>query len=145
MVTIKRFGMSEYGINPDYNNEIIPVFIELESITPHRISTEFFGMKRYGFGTGLGVDYSNINVNGLAERLNINLNSSFEFCLNKRTSSYCLTIGVTYVLRCKLVIPIDSGWETISRVVESKLIGSDESRLYPQTSNNGGVGCGFQR
>jgi len=79
MVNIKRFGLSEFGINPDYNNEIIPVFIELESITPHRISTEFFGMKRYGFGTGLGVDYSNINVNGLAERLNINLNSSFEF------------------------------------------------------------------
>lgn len=79
MVSIKRFGLSEFGINPDFTRDIIPVYIELESITPHTISTEFFGMKRYGFGTGIGIDYSNINVNGLAERLNINLNSSFEF------------------------------------------------------------------
>lgn len=79
MITIKRFGLSEFGINPDFSAEIIPVYIELESITPHRITTELFGMKRYGFGTGIGIDYSNINVNGLAERLNISVNSSFEF------------------------------------------------------------------
>ncbi len=79
MLTIKRFGLSEFGINPDFSTDTIPVYIELESITPHRITTELFGMKRYGFGTGFGVDYSNINVNGLAERLNISVNSSFEF------------------------------------------------------------------
>ena len=78
MLTIKRFGLSEFGINPDFSTDTIPVYIELESITPHRITTELFGMKRYGFGTGFGVDYSNIN-NGLAERLNISVNSSFEF------------------------------------------------------------------
>ncbi|MBU94632.1 MAG: outer membrane protein assembly factor [Balneola sp.] len=79
MLTIKRFGLSEFGINPDFNTDTIPVYIELESITPHRITTELFGMKRYGFGTGFGIDYNNINVNGLAERINISINSSFEF------------------------------------------------------------------
>ena len=79
MLTIKRFGLSEFGINPDFSTDTIPVYIELESITPHRITTELFGMKRYGFGTGFGIDYNNINVNGLAERINISINSSFEF------------------------------------------------------------------
>ena len=79
MLTIKRFGLSEFGINPDFSTDTIPVYIELESITPHRITTELFGMKRYGFGTGFGIDYNNINVNGLAERINIRINSSFEF------------------------------------------------------------------
>ena len=79
MLTIKRFSLSEFGINPDFSTDTIPVYIELESITPHRITTELFGMKRYGFGTGFGIDYNNINVNGLAERINISINSSFEF------------------------------------------------------------------
>ena len=77
MLTIKRFGLSEFGINPDFGTDTIPVYIELESY-PHRITTELFGMKRYGFGTGFGVDYSNINVNGLLKDLMCG-NSSFEF------------------------------------------------------------------
>jgi len=79
MLYSRRFGQSENGVRPDYTKEEIPVFFDLETITKHSISTEFFGMKRYGFGTGIGVDYTNNNVFGKAERLSFGTNASFEF------------------------------------------------------------------
>ncbi|RNC86124.1 MAG: outer membrane protein assembly factor [Balneola sp.] len=79
MLYIRRFGQNKNGVRPDYSKEKIPVYFDLETITKHSISTEFFGMKRYGFGTGFGIDYSNNNVFGKAERLNIGANASFEF------------------------------------------------------------------
>lgn len=79
MMFTRRFGQSETGVRADYTKEQIPVYFDLETITKHSISTEFFGMKRYGFGTGLGVDYSNNNVFGKAERLSVGANASFEF------------------------------------------------------------------
>ena len=79
MMYIRRFGQSEDGVRPDYTREEIPVYFDLETVTKHSISTEFFGMKRYGFGTGLGIDYSNNNVFGKAERLTIGTNVSFEY------------------------------------------------------------------
>jgi outer membrane protein assembly factor BamA len=36
-------------------------------------------MRRYSFGTGIGVDYTNNNVFGKAEQLTVSANSSFEF------------------------------------------------------------------
>jgi outer membrane protein assembly factor BamA len=79
MLYIRRFGQSENSVRPDFSNEEIPVYFDLQTLTKHSISTEFFGMKRYGFGTGLGVDYSNNNVFGSAERLTFGVNTSFEF------------------------------------------------------------------
>lgn len=79
MLFARRFGQSENGVRADYSKEEIPVFFNLETLTKHSISTEFFGMKRYGFGTGIGVDYTNNNVFGKAERLSIGTNASFEF------------------------------------------------------------------
>lgn len=79
MLYIRRFGQNKNGVRPDYTKEEIPVFFDLETITKHSISTELFGMKRYGFGTGFGVDYSNNNVFGKAERLSIGANASFEY------------------------------------------------------------------
>ncbi len=76
---IRRFGQSENGVRPDYSKPVIPTFFDLETYTKHNISTEFFGMKRYGFGTGIGVDYTNNNVFGKAEQLVIGANGSFEF------------------------------------------------------------------
>lgn len=76
---IRRFGQSENGVRPDFSKSEIPTFFELQTVTKHSISSEFFGMKRYGFGTGLGVDYTNNNVFGKAERLTIGANASFEF------------------------------------------------------------------
>ncbi len=79
MLNIQRFGQNKDGVRPDFTKEEIPVYFDLETIIKHSISTELFGMKRYGFGTGFGVDYSNNNVFGKAERLTIGANASFEF------------------------------------------------------------------
>lgn len=79
MLFARRFGQSEDGVQADYSKDYIPVFFDLETMTKHSISTEFFGMKRYGFGTGIGIDYTNNNVFGKAERLSIGTNASFEF------------------------------------------------------------------
>ncbi|MBO6524203.1 MAG: BamA/TamA family outer membrane protein [Balneolaceae bacterium] len=79
MLYIRRFGQNRNGVRPDFSKEEIPVYFDLETITKHSIGTELFGMKRYGFGTGLGVDYSNNNVFGKAERLSIGANASFEY------------------------------------------------------------------
>lgn len=79
MLYIRRFGQSENGVRADFSKDQIPVYFDLQTLTKHSVSTEFFGMKRYGFGTGLGVDYSNNNVFGSAERLTVGVNTSFEF------------------------------------------------------------------
>lgn len=79
MLFARRFGQIEDGVQADYSKDYIPVFFDLETLTKHSISTEFFGMKRYGFGTGIGIDYTNNNVFGKAERLSIGTNASFEF------------------------------------------------------------------
>jgi outer membrane protein assembly factor BamA len=76
---IRRFGQSKDGVRPDFSKPLIPTYFDLETFTKHNISTEFFGMKRYGFGTGIGVDYTNNNVFGKAEQLVIGANASFEF------------------------------------------------------------------
>ncbi|MEX2603018.1 MAG: BamA/TamA family outer membrane protein [Gracilimonas sp.] len=79
MLYIQRFGQSESSALPDYNKDEIPSYFDLQTLTKHSISTELFGMKRYGYGTGFGVDYNNNNVFGNAENLTIGANASFEF------------------------------------------------------------------
>ena len=76
---IRRFGQSKNSVRPDYSNSYIPTYFDLQTLTKHSISTELFGMKRYGFGTGFGVDYTNNNVFGKAEQLTIGANASFEY------------------------------------------------------------------
>ena len=79
MLYIQRFGQSADQVQPDFTQEEIPTYFNLETLTKHTISTELFGMKRYGYGTGLGVDYTNNNVFGKAENLTVGANASFEF------------------------------------------------------------------
>ena len=43
MLTIKRFGLSEFGINPDFSTDTIPVYIELESITLTALQPNYSG------------------------------------------------------------------------------------------------------
>jgi len=76
---IRRFAQSETSVRPDFTKTDIPTYFDLETLTKHNISSEFFGMRRYGFGTGLGVDYTNNNVFGKAEQLVVGANASFEF------------------------------------------------------------------
>lgn len=79
MLYIQRFSQSENSALPDFSKEEIPTYFDLQTLTKHSISTELFGMKRYGYGTGFGVDYNNNNVFGKAENLTIGANASFEF------------------------------------------------------------------
>jgi outer membrane protein assembly factor BamA len=79
MLYIQRFSQSEDQSQPDYSQDLIPAYFDLQTLTKHSISFELFGMKRYGYGTGLGVDYNNNNVFGNAENLTIGANTSFEF------------------------------------------------------------------
>jgi len=74
-----RFGLSEEGNIPDYSKDQIPVFFELQTIPKHSIRTEVFGMRRFGFGTGFGVNYNNNNLRGRADNLTIGVNTSLEF------------------------------------------------------------------
>lgn len=79
MLYIQRFSQGENQSQPDYSGNEIPAYFDLQTLTKHSISTELFGMKRYGYGTGFGVDYNNNNVFGNAENLSIGANASFEF------------------------------------------------------------------
>lgn len=79
MLFIRRFGQSENNVQPDFSNEYIPAFVDLQSLVKHSISTELFGMRRYGYGTGFAVDYTNNNVFGKSESFSLNANVSFEF------------------------------------------------------------------
>lgn len=79
MMIINRFGLSEESSLPDYSNTEIPVYFDLQTIPRHSIRTEFFGMRRYGFGTGIGINYSNNNTFGRAENFTVGLNTNLEY------------------------------------------------------------------
>lgn len=79
MLYIRRFAQNEDQNQTDFTKEEIPAYFDLQTLTKHSISTELFGMKRYGYGTGFGIDYNNNNVFGNAENLVIGANASFEF------------------------------------------------------------------
>lgn len=79
MLTIRQFGLSEDGDLPDYSRDEIPVMFSLQSLPKHSINFNFFGMRRYGFGSGAGATYTNNNLFGKAENLQLNFNGSFEY------------------------------------------------------------------
>lgn len=79
MLFIRSFSQADSATQPDYTKSYIPTYIDLQTLTKHSVGTELFGMKRYGYGTGFGVDYTNNNVFGRAENLSISANASFEF------------------------------------------------------------------
>ena len=108
---IRRFGQSERSVRPDYSKTTIPTYFDLETFTKHNISTEFFGMRRYGFGSGLGIDYTNNNAFGKAEQLVIGANASFEFVtssiIKEITPSDTVqsTLFRSYELRSEYAVP----------------------------------------
>jgi len=78
-MTVRRFGLNEETSQPDFSNEVIPVYFELQTLPRHSINSEFFGMRRYGFGTGAGINYNNNNLFGRAENFTLGLNTNLEF------------------------------------------------------------------
>lgn len=79
MMTIRQFGLSRDGSLPDYSREDIPVMFSLQTLPKHSVNVNLFGMKRYGFGSGAGVTYTNNNLFGKAENFQLGINGSFEY------------------------------------------------------------------
>lgn len=79
MLTIQQFGLSKDGSLPDYSKKEIPVMFSLQTLPKHSLNLNIFGMKRYGFGSGAGITYTNNNLFGKAENLQISVNGSFEY------------------------------------------------------------------
>lgn len=78
-IIIDRFGLSEESSLPDYTQTDIPVYFNLQTLPKHSLRLEFFGMRRYGFGTGVGANYNNNNLFGRSENLTLGINTNFEF------------------------------------------------------------------
>jgi outer membrane protein insertion porin family len=76
--SVRRFALSADGGLPNFQADSLPVLIELQALPRHRIGLDFFGMQRYGFGAGAGARYTNNNLVGGAENLEISLRGSFE-------------------------------------------------------------------
>lgn len=79
MMITNRFALHETNSVPDFTRSQIPSYFELETIPKHSIRTEFFGMRRYGFGTGFGINYNNNNLSGKADNLSLGINTSLEY------------------------------------------------------------------
>ncbi len=79
MMTIRQFGYTESGTQPDFGGNTIPVYIFLQTLPKHSLSFNVFGLHRYGFGSGAGITYSNNNLFGGAENLQIGISGSFEY------------------------------------------------------------------
>lgn len=79
MLSIRQFGLSEDGSLPDYSGDEIPVMFSLQTLPRHTINLNLFGMERFGFGSGAGVTYTNNNLFGKAENLQLGVNGSFEY------------------------------------------------------------------
>lgn len=78
MLRINRFGLEDPVQGPG-DSLYLPVFLDLQALPRHTLRTELFGMERYGYGTGVGLTYTNNNAFRRAESFRFQLNSSFEF------------------------------------------------------------------
>ena len=116
-MVINRFGLSEDTSLPDYSEKEIPVYFDLQTMPRHSLRAEFFGMRRYGFGTGVGANYNNNNLFGKAENLTLGINTNIEYVpsrtlseiaprdtLGRRTSSGA-TIFQSYEVRAEYSVP----------------------------------------
>jgi outer membrane protein assembly factor BamA len=56
----------------------------MQTLPKHSLNTNLFGMKRYGFGSGAGVTYTNNNLFGKAENLQLSINGSFEYVTSEK-------------------------------------------------------------
>lgn len=79
MLDITQFGLNENGTQPDFTRDEIPVNFKLQTLPKNSVNFNLFGMRRYGFGSGAGITYTNNNLFGEAENLQLGVNGSFEY------------------------------------------------------------------
>ncbi len=96
MLTVRQFSLTEAGGQPDYSSEYLPVLLNLQTLPRHQIRTDLFGMQRVGLGAGAGVQYSNNNIFGSAERLELGMNTSFEYIAGSQTDPRSIEAFVNY-------------------------------------------------
>lgn len=96
MLSIQQFSLTESGGQPDYSNEYLPVSFDLETLPRHQIRTDFFGLQRLGLGAGAGIQYSNNNIFGRAERLELSLNTSYEFISGEQSNPRNFEVSANY-------------------------------------------------
>lgn len=85
-MVFNRFGLSETGSVPDFSRSDVPVYFALQTLPKHSLRAEFFGMRRYGFGTGIGANYNNNNVFRKAESFTLGVNANFEYVASRNLS-----------------------------------------------------------
>lgn len=96
MLSIQQFSLTKDGGQPDYSNEYLPVSFDMETLPRHQIRTDFFGIQRLGLGAGAGVQYSNNNIFGRAERLELGLNTSYEFLSGEQSDPRSFELSANY-------------------------------------------------
>lgn len=96
MLSLRQFSLSEGGGLPDYSSEFLPVYFDLETLPRHQLRADFFGMQRIGLGLGAGLQYSNNNIFGSAERFELGLNTSYEFIEGNQENPRSIETFVNY-------------------------------------------------
>jgi outer membrane protein insertion porin family len=105
MILINRFGLSEDSSLPDYSRSEIPVFFDLQTLPKHSLRAEFFGMRRFGFGTGAGVSYTNNNLFGRAENFSVSVSGNIEFVTSRARPIGGSAIFRTFEARTEYSLP----------------------------------------
>lgn len=95
IANLRRFSLSESGGLPDFSNDVLPVYIDLQSMPKHNLNFNVFGFQRFGLGAGAGLTYLNRNLFGSAEQLEIGVKGSFEYANIETTKKLLLSSEAT--------------------------------------------------
>ncbi|TVQ73051.1 MAG: outer membrane protein assembly factor [Balneolaceae bacterium] len=95
MLVVNQFGHTPDGSLPDFTNEILPVYVRMQTLPKHRIQLDFFGMRRLGFGAGAGIRYINNNLFQGAENFEVGLQGNFEYVSGTLLNSTELSTAYT--------------------------------------------------
>lgn len=81
MINVRQFSLSADGSLPDFSQTALPVRIDMQTLPRQNIRADLSGIQRFGYGAGAGLTYTNGNLFGMAERLQISVKGSFEDAL----------------------------------------------------------------
>ncbi len=95
MLVVNQFGHTPDGSLPDYSNDVLPVYVRMQTLPKHRIQLDFFGMRRLGFGAGAGVRYINNNLFQGAENFEVGVQGNFEYVSGTLLNSTELSTAYT--------------------------------------------------